>query len=427
MLQRLFKRGGADAALDAEYAATCFQLGLTPLGVRFATRAAAALGAPERAEAEAVLKIARERSDGVGADDLANLAQAHRRMGALQDSARLLVKAAERARVEEEFMRAAELARQAWELEPEASGGHREWGLALLACGDAAGARGHLERWRAHEPDCLEAAFWVREATGRSVPSEAERPAPYLPAAALRASPGKLRQVLILDEAVALPPGLLSSLARWGVEVSSARVDGEERAIAERAPLPDLALVALPPNAALAREQLEWLRCVPRLAHVPFLGFARLPAVAFDRVLLRKLGVIGLVDRRAQRDEIAFRVARALGLEGSADPASVRVPVDFEVDVERPTGSLRAQAENLSRGGLRLRTPVALELNERLTLRFRLATTPVELEGRVIHCQPAPEGCGGYAVGVFFFAIEAAPSRLLELEVERLLESAPSA
>jgi cytochrome c5 len=36
-------------------------------------------------------------------------------------------------------------------LEPEASGVHREWGLALLACGDAAGARGHLERWRAHE------------------------------------------------------------------------------------------------------------------------------------------------------------------------------------------------------------------------------------------------------------------------------------
>ena len=431
-LRRLFDTGAADAALDEELAEACFSFDLAELGARFAERAARTLGTSGNGtRAEGVLRAAEAASAAAGSETFERLAGAYLQLGDLSESARLLVRAAACARVEGAFLRAVELCWRACDLAPDATGLRREWGLALLAGGDAAGARGHLERWREQEPDCLEAAFWAREASLRSLPagllaplaahSEQSR-AGQPPIARARAGSNAKRRVLVLGEALRCVPEIAGSLARWNVELSM-RLAAQPGATASSETV-DLVVVALPTSAELARLQLEWLRCLPAFARAPVLAVARLDRASLARSVLRDLGVVGLLDRNAKRDEIAFRVVQALGLEGSADRARVRVPVDFPVELESQGQLTEAQAENLSHTGIRLRSARALDPNDLVSVRFRLGTESVALEGRVIHCHPTPEGSGEHVVGIFFFSIEPSLRQLLEAEIDQLLGSA---
>jgi hypothetical protein len=427
-LRRLLDEGAADAALDEELAFTSFSFGFTELGARFAERAATALGtAGDGRRASDVLRAAEEYVAAAGSTTFERLAAAHARLGAPAESARLLVSAAVCARAEGALLRAVELCWRASELAPGVAGLHREWGLALLAAGDAVGARGHFERWREQRPDCLEAAFWARECSLRSLQSasvslhseQGRAGGPAIERAPVRAGSDATRRVLVLGDALRCIAEIEAGLARWNVELSILPT-AQPDVTAAREPF-DLVVVALPASAELARLRLDWLRCMPAFAGVPFLGAVRLERVTLARTALRDLGVVGLLDCSAKRDEVAFRLVQALGLESSADRARVRVPVDFPVELESEGRVTQAHAENLSRSGIRLRDARALAPNELVFVRFLLGMESVALEGRVIHCHPAADGCGGHVIGIFFFSIEPRPRQLLEAEIDALL------
>jgi len=91
------------------------------------------------------------------------IATAKAKRGDIGDAARGLVCAAERWRLIGEWSRAVALCRMAYNAETKVAHVHRTWGLALLAAGDAEGARGHLERWREEQKDEVDPQIWCIE------------------------------------------------------------------------------------------------------------------------------------------------------------------------------------------------------------------------------------------------------------------------
>jgi hypothetical protein len=164
---------------------------------------------------------------------------------------------------------------------------------------------------------------------------------------------------------------------------------------------------------------------MPALERTPWLAVTSPEAgglVDFDE--LRRHGAVGVMTRDTTPEHAAFRVGQILPLGSLAERRSVRVPVDFEVEVEADGGRTKQRAENLSMGGLRLRSRVALEVNATVGLRFRLPLHPdetIEAEGRVIHCQPVPGREDAYTMGLFFRHLAPRGRTLVEVEIVRLL------
>jgi hypothetical protein len=94
----------------------------------------------------------------------------------------------------------------------------------------------------------------------------------------------------------------------------------------------------------------------------------------------------------------AVEVARARRGAASADAqsgsaltrASIRVPVDFEVQYLAEKSGLRtARATNLSTGGMLMNSTDDLAVGTSLEVRFMLGTTPVSVNGRIVAHQAA--------------------------------------
>jgi len=388
-------------------------------------------------------------------------------------AARLLVMAAERARREGEAGRAVELCLRAAHSDPRADGLQRIWGLALLAWGDPDGARGHLERWCEEEPESVDALLWTLEASWRRHPTLdigplLERLAQGLGGtgaaspAGLRervrshlqcgeAPPGGLaavpfweaeefpwtlcrgrsrradpepprRRVLVVEDGGFSARPLSEILERWSLDVVPLSGDGDGSAADDETPA-QLAIVPLPDGEAAA-ERLRRIRSHPRLAEVPILGVVTLAGSPLDCDGFRELGVIGVVDRGATPEQIAFRVGQAVLRPAGRACGQIRVPVDLPVELEAEGRATEERAENLSFGGIRVRSGRALEPNTDVVLRFCLpaqSSEPIRAEGRVIHRHPNPEGDACHSLGIFFRSIEPRHREHLEAEVVRLM------
>ncbi len=471
MLRSLLRGPARTADLDERLAMACFPFGFPELGAAFAARAALTLqSAGATADAARVLGEAEKAGDACGSKTLVVLAEGRVGLGWVEDAARLMVRAADRAREEGQPLRALECCLRASRWASGARGLHRAWGLALLAWGDAEGASGHLERWCEEEAASIVPLLWALHASwGRrslansgpllerlverlgvraTAPSEAalrerirerlrsEPPftaTPGLPPfweseelsrlLSGRTWPKPRRRVVAVEGAVSDLEALARILERWGIELSV--VSRSEAASHEtrRWLAVDLALVPLVATAELARVQLLRLRSLPGLEHTPVLGVAALDGAPLDRASLQQLGVVGLVQRAVTPEDLAFRVASTLGLSPDAGRAQVRVPVDFAVELDAEGSSTLERAENLSCGGIRLRCARALPVNTPVRVLFEagLEPSPQALEGRVLHCSPSPSG-DGHRVGVFFFALEPAQLARLQAEVDRRLD-----
>ena len=481
VLRRILERGAAHATRDVELFSTCLRFGLGDLGVAFAIRAARALRVSgDAAASEDVLREAERRVVGLGSAALTALAEARAELGPLEKAVRLLVVAAERARREGDAARSVELCLRASHCGVGWRGLQRAWGLALLAWGDPDGARGHLERWCEEEPESVDALLWTLEASWRrrstaEIGSLLERLAERLDTAGpleggeglrdrvrgyLRGrkaataelalapfweaedfpwtlpnhgSPSEVaaarRRVLVVEDASFSARLVSRILERWSLEVLTT---SEAAGLAPDVGLPDLdlAIVALPGDANAAAARLERIRSHPGLARIPILGVVPLEGSSLDYGRLREFGVMGVVDRGATPEQVAFRIGQATALGKDAARRHVRVPVDLTVELEVGGHVVEERAENLSWGGIRLRSGRPLELNTDVVLRFRLSeqsTETIRAEGRVIHCHPHPELGGMHSAGIFFSSLEPRYRELIEAEIERLLERSVSA
>jgi CheY-like chemotaxis protein len=232
------------------------------------------------------------------------------------------------------------------------------------------------------------------------------------------------RRILLVEDAGFSGGPLARILVRWNFEVVTAgRGDAAARAI-EGLGRVDLAVVALPGSRDADAALLEALRALPALAQTPMLAVTRAGVGIVDCDALRRLGVVGVMGCDRSPENVAFRVGQILPLGSVAERRHFRVPVDFAVEVEAQGGRTQQRAENLSAGGIRLRSTVPLEVNATVGLRFRLPLHPDEaiaLEGRVIHCAPAAGRDGAYTVGLFFRSIPPRGRTLVEVEIVRLL------
>lgn len=446
---------------------------VTDPGVAFAVQAARALQASGNAAgSDGVLLDAERRALQLGSAALAALADARAEFGSREAAARLLALAAEHARREGDAGRAVELCLRASRCGTIAQGLHRTWGVALLAGGDPDGARGHLERWCEEEPDSVEALLWTLEASWRQRPTTEigpllERLAQRLDAAGPTASGSELcdrvrsylrargaavgdpalapfweardfpcalldgrgasagadprRRVLVVEEARCSARLLSRILERWNLEVIT--MPAEDGAGLDLSDPVDLAIVPLPGDVEAAAARLERIRSHPGLAHMPVLGVVTLEGSSLDYARLRELGVMGVVDRAATPEHVAFRIGQAAALRGDEACRRVRVPVGFAVELELEGRVTEERAENLSYGGIRIQSRRALEPNTDVVLRFRLSETspePIRAEGRVIHCQPRPAADDTHSVGIFFRSLEPRHRELVEAEVVRL-------
>jgi CheY-like chemotaxis protein len=232
------------------------------------------------------------------------------------------------------------------------------------------------------------------------------------------------RRILVVEGEAFSGRLLASILGRWNFEVvtvSAGDAAGESVARLDRV---DLAIAALPGSGSGSAVLLATLRGMPALEGVPVLAIARPEAGLVDFDKLREHGVVGVVSSDMSPEHMAFRVGQILPLGSIQERRHVRVPADFDVELEA-NGELTLQrAENLSVGGLRLRSKIPLEVNATVGLRFRLPLHPAEViaaEARIIHCQPVAARDGSYAVGLFFRSMPARGRTLVELEIVRML------
>jgi len=95
------------------------------------------------------------------------------------------------------------------------------------------------------------------------------------------------------------------------------------------------------------------------------------------------------------------RERRQFGRFGTRVPISTRRDDLLKRGQAERRAQCRLQMQDFSLGGLRADSPVPLKVNERLTLRLPDASThrPLELTGRVVHCQRREQR---YVVGVEF-------------------------
>lgn len=231
------------------------------------------------------------------------------------------------------------------------------------------------------------------------------------------------RHVLIVEDAGYSGRALANILGRWNFEVVTAYGEAAAAAALEGRERFDLAVVALPTGPAAA-QLLAALRTQPALTTTPILAVASSLAGVVDCDALREHGAVGVLGRDASPERIAFRVGQILPLGSVAERRHVRIPVDFAVEVDVDDVRSTQRAENLSMGGIRLRSCVALDVNAIVGLRFRLPLHPaetVEAEARVIHCQPVPGREDAYVVGLFFRSIPPRGRTLVEVEIVRLL------
>jgi DNA-binding response OmpR family regulator len=213
-------------------------------------------------------------------------------------------------------------------------------------------------------------------------------------------------------------------LSRWSFDVVTAcGMQAAAAAIAGYGRV-DLAVVALPGAGPAVAELLAGLRTLSALVGTPLLAVASPEGGTVDFDELRKHGVVGLMAHDMSPEHVAFRVGQILPLGSLEERRHVRVPVDFDVEVDVDGERTLHRAENLSMGGLRLRCKFALEVNAAVGLRFRLPLHPrevIEAEARVIHCQRTPGPDGFYSAGLFFRSIPAWGRTLVEVEIVRLL------
>jgi CheY-like chemotaxis protein len=230
------------------------------------------------------------------------------------------------------------------------------------------------------------------------------------------------RRILLVEDAAYSGRLLARILGRWNFEVVTANGAAAACQTLADASRVDLAIVALPGSGPEADAVLAALRAQPALGCAPVLAVTRPDGGLLDFDRLRKHGVAGVIGRDMTAEHVAFRVGQILPLGSLEERRHVRVPADGELTLQR--------AENLSVGGLRLRSAVPLDVNAMVRLRFRLPVHPAEVisvDARVVHCQPAADREGSYVVGLFFRSISPRGRTLVEVEIVRMLTGPPRA
>lgn len=320
--------------------------------------------------------------------------------GDVADAARGLVYAAERWRLIGEWGRAVDLCQLAYNTDSDAPGVHRTWGLALLAMGDAEGARGHLERWR--------------EEQEHEVDSQREG-----------SSPGQGKPRVLLAGDVSLRGASLSrALEEADFDVASCGCgSGIVEAANQFALGPDLIVVPIRPSDPLVLDRIREIRASKQLLDTPILGVVDSHGSAEDRRRLRALGVVGLVDRGTSPAHLICRLNRIVRpTHGRC--LHERVPAFFSVELEANGRILKEYALSLSIGGMGVTSAVRLDPNTEVRLRFRLEDggDPLEASGRVVYCHSGTERSPINEIGILFADLDVETRSRLEREVRNLLD-----
>lgn len=236
-------------------------------------------------------------------------------------------------------------------------------------------------------------------------------------------------RVFLLDS-IGLPCARLAEMLP-GVDctvIEGEDEDSLQRLLAAPSDPPRLLLMTVLADGPTRFESIRELRLDPLLREIPILGITTVPPTSLNFDELRDLGVVGLVNRSASVEHVAFRIngiVRPHGERRRFERAVASLPVELRARGTIMTGTITS----LSVGGLGVRTAQPLEANTAVQLCFQLPESTGELldvAGRIVRCDRLVRG-GDYRLGLFFYPLEERTLALLEEAVRRLLNDTPSA
>lgn len=190
-------------------------------------------------------------------------------------------------------------------------------------------------------------------------------------------------------------------------------------------PVPDLLILPIQGNDPATLELVREIRATPGLQRVPILGVSSLDRSGLDFEELRRLGVKGLVDKRAIPEQVVFRVNQVLKPRADTHRRRFRrAPTYMPVDLVVGDGVRSEYALNVSCGGMLVTSAEPLEPNTDLKVRFRLPASGdefIEASGRVVYQQPGRDASAPYLLGLFFYPLAERDHEVVAREVERIL------
>lgn len=205
-------------------------------------------------------------------------------------------------------------------------------------------------------------------------------------------------------------------------DAGCALVKGDGSADAAYHGAPDLIVCSMTSTDALTT--LREVRAIPAFQRAPILGLTTLDRSGLPIEQLKALGVVGLIDKRAIPELVSHRINEITRDDGGRRRFR-RAPTFLCVDVTHAGRVSTEYALNLSAGGMLLTAGIPLDANDELALRFQLPLVSPEwldLRARVIYRRRGRNSAGLYEVGLFFLDPSDVARRLLEAEVDRLLE-----
>jgi len=391
--------------------------------------------AGETEAAETALSELARHLDELTPEVVELIARAKGLIGNVADGATGLAYAAERWRLAGESGRAVDLCHLAQGAGAGVPGIHQTWGLALLAIGDAEGARGHLERWREEGEHELDALIWSIEALWscgrvddvkravralaaelniqagetdaavelrRRLEAHLERSGD--PLASTRSEPfwradipmdlegddgcseeqspqdqtespssGEQKSTVLLVEDVDMRGAPLSeTLQMVGFEVSTCG-SGEDLVETERQPAhgPDVIVFPLQASDPAELDRIRKLRESEELRQVPILGVVESHGSAENRRSLRALGVVGILDTSTSPAQLAFRLNRIVRT-APVRRLYERAPAFFPVALEAGGRVTAEYALSISVGGMGVTSERLLDPNTDVRLRFSI-------------------------------------------------------
>ena len=185
---------------------------------------------------------------------------------------------------------------------------------------------------------------------------------------------------------------------------------------------PSLVVLELDCRSMLSFDWIRAMRRHPGLRDVAILGITDVAELRFDVATLRAFGIVGVLDRRADRATLVERIRNTLR-QIAAGRRAARVDCLFPLNVGPEAIRRMEFARDLSTSGIRLTSAVPLEPNMDLDLRFCLRmVSDRELAAmvRVIHVLPLRNSWGRREAGAVFTSLNPEARRVVSTEVERL-------
>lgn len=234
-------------------------------------------------------------------------------------------------------------------------------------------------------------------------------------------------QLLLQDDFQFDGESLAQALEATGYDVIEIAEDtGLEKTLSGLTEPPDLLIVRFCAGESEPVASLIELRRNKRASRMAILGVARFDQMPLDIPELRSLGVVGVVDERADCPTALRRIDQIFRGTRHGRRAE-RVRCFLPLTVRRETRHSEEFALDLSSTGMRVTISDPLESNTDIDLAFvlpSLSPQEIAVRARIIHRSTTPNSAGRWEMGIFFYPMSEEAQGLIDAEIKRLLEAA---